>query len=339
MRRRDLLAVTTGGLCGLAGCTGSPFERLQTERPSTDGDEEVDSSDDADRNVSESESDDTITVGDPDAVPFLDAHPPHELELRNEGETERTFSVTISTSGDEEGVEKRAEEDVTDDENATDDGDDGAGNGGDAEDGNGGEDALLEREFDLPAGETLTFVLVEPRSYSVTVTTNGDGGRSTVTDGIDRHPFDCTRSRTSITFRGSGVQTESTSTSISCPDPEIADSTLEVGEQGCANRTDGDGATVEFADEAVVVDGDITTPTPCHVPSLVTADYDDRRDVLSLTVADGEQADENCIDCLGTASYEARIDLEGRYPGRVVVSHEHRGEDERITTTEYSTDG
>ncbi|SEP91070.1 hypothetical protein [Natrinema salaciae] len=307
MRRRQLLAVTTGAVCGLAGCTGSPVERLQTDRSGSDGDG-------ADRDGSESASDE-ITVGNPDEVPFPDAHPPHELELRNDGETDRTVSVAITISGT-----------------------DGDGADGSGDDTTGDDGTVLEREFDLSADETLTFVLVEPRSYAVAVTTSGDGGESTVTDAIDRHPFDCTRSRTRVTFRESGVGTESTSTAISCPVPEIADATLEIGEQGCADRTDGDDATVEFADETVVVDGDITTPTPCHVPSIAGTDYDERRDLLTVTVGVGEGTDESCIDCLGTAAYEARIDLEGRYPGRVEVRHESRGDDRRITTTECSAD-
>ncbi|MGQ3413201.1 hypothetical protein ACT4ML_13170 [Natrinema sp. LN54] len=315
MRRRDLLAGTTGAICGLAGCTGSTFERLQSERPDID-DESADSSDGTDRDAAEPEADDPIVVGDPDEVPFLAAHPPHELELRNEGETDRTISVEITT-----------------------DGDDGGGSDGDGSD-ERDDDALLERDLDIAAGEALELVLVEPRSYAVTVTASSDDGtsRSTVTDGVDRRPFDCTRSRTSIALSESGVQTESTSTSIPCPVPEVTDASLTVGEGECAGRTDGDGATVEFADEAVVVDGDIGTPTPCHGLSLADAAYDEGGDVLTVTVAVGEQEADNCTDCLGVVDYEARIDLSGRYPNRVEVHHRSDEEDQQITAAEYSAD-
>ncbi|MFC6768705.1 hypothetical protein [Natrinema soli] len=312
MRRRDLLAGTTGAVCGLAGCTGSTFDRLQSDRPGTDGDEPAtDSSADTDRTASESKSDDTIEVGDPDEVPFLDAHPPHEFELRNESEAARTISVSITAEGTGEG-----------------DGDDARGSD---------RDALLERDIDLAAGDAITLVLVEPRTYAITATTSSDDGTSeaTVTDGVNRSPFDCTRSRSTLTLSDTGTQTESTSTSISCPTPAVADASLEVGGRECAGGTDEDGGTVEFADETVIVDGDITTPTPCHTLSLAETDYDERRDVLALTVAVGEQEGDTCIDCLGTANYAARIDLEGRYPERVEVHHETGDESQQITAAEY----
>ncbi|PGF17528.1 hypothetical protein CP556_16410 [Natrinema sp. CBA1119] len=306
MRRRDLLAGTTGAVCGLAGCTGSTFDRLQSDRPGTDGDESATDSSDTTR----SSSADTIEVGDPDEVPFPDAHPPHEFELRNEGETDRTVSVTITADEDDDG-------------------------GNDDTDNDGG--ALFEPDLDLAAGGAITLVLVEPRSYAITVTTSSDDGTSeaTVTDGIDRSPFDCTRSRTTLTLSETGTQTESISTSISCPTPVVADASLEVGERECAGGTDEDGATVEFADETVIVDGDITIPTPCHGLSLAETEYDERRDVLAITVAVGDQEDGTCIDCLGTADYAARIDLEGRYPERVDVHHETGDESQRITAAEY----
>lgn len=315
MRRRDLLAGTTGAVCGLAGCTGSTFERLQSERPADD--ESADSSGGGDQDAAGAQSDEPIVVGDPDEVPFPAAHPPHQLELGNEGETDRTVSVEITTdegsgSTDSDGDNGNAERDA--------------------------DDALLERDLDIAAGETLELVLVEPRSYTVTVTTSSDGGasQSTVTDGVDRRPFDCTRSQTSIALSGSGVQTESTSASIPCPALEVTDSSLEVGEGECAGRTDGDGATVAFTDEAVIVDGEIGTPTPCHGLSLADAAYDEGSDVLTVTVAVGDQDAENCVDCLGVVDYEARIDLAGRYPGRVDVYHRSRGEEQQVTVAEYS---
>ncbi|WP_049901303.1 hypothetical protein [Natrinema sp. J7-1] len=305
MRRRDLLAGTTGAVCGLAGCTGSTVDRFRTIHPGTD------SSGDTDRDVAESESDDAITVGDPDDVPFLGAHPPHELTLRNEGDRDRTVSVTITTDQGH--------------------GDDGADSTADS-----GDDALLEREFELPAGERLVLSLIEPRSYAITVTTSGDDGtsESTVTDGVSRRPFDCLRSRTTITLRGTGIETASSSTTIPCPDPDVVDASLAVGEGECAGRTDRERATVEFPAERVVIAGALGTPTPCHDLSLTEATYDADRDLLAVTVAVGTQPAATCIDCLGIVGYDARIDLEGRYPDTVAVRHEHRDETRRLTTAE-----
>lgn len=311
MRRRDLLALTTGTVCGLAGCADSRFERLQSERPDVGG-----SSDDADQWSGDSAGTDAIVVGEPDEVPFLEAHPPHEFTLRNDGESERTVSVVVSTDDDD---------------------------GGDSADDDGGDERdepLFEREIDLGAGEERTIVLVEPRSYTVTVTTSRDGGtsESTVSDGISRRPFDCTRSRTTVTLSESGTGTESTASSIPCPVPEVADASLAIGERACAGRTDGDDATVEFADERVRVDGTIRTPTPCHALELAGASYDEARDLLAVTVAVGEQEADTCADCLGAADYEAEIDLEGRYPARVAVVHVNGDQRQRITTAEYGAE-
>ncbi len=305
MRRRDLLAVATGAACGLTGCADSRFERLQSERPDADG-----SSDDGDRLVSESAGSDAIVVGDPDEVPFLEAHPPHEFTLRNDGETERTVSVIVSTD---------------DDDGASADGEDER------------DEPLLERDLTVGAGKERTIVLVEPRSYTVTVATSRDGGNreSTISDEIYRRPFDCTRSRTTVTLSESGTGTESTASSISCPTPDVADASIVVGERECAGETDDADATVEFADEAVVVDGTMRIPTPCHALELADANYDEARDLLAVTVAVGEQEAETCADCLGAADYEAWIDLEGRYPAQVTVFHADGDRRDQITTAEY----
>ncbi|MFA9416924.1 hypothetical protein [Natrinema sp. HArc-T2] len=283
MRRRHLIVGTVGTLGGLAGCVDSALERGGAERNGTgDG----------------SGSDEPITVGDPDAVPFPSAQPPHELELRTERDTERTAAVEIRADGTE---------------------------------------TLLERDVAVPAGETITFLLVEPRSYTVSITTSAsdDSSESRTAISIDRQPFDCTRSRTTVTLRETGTETESTSRSTSCPEPRIAETSLEIGAQDCTDRTDGN-ATVAFADEAVVVTGRITTPTPCYEPSLADTVYEDGRDVLTVVVDSGEQTDDACASCLGVVEYEAAIDLEGRYPDRVEVRHETRGESRQVATATYS---
>ncbi len=285
MRRRHLIVGTVGTLGGLAGCVDSALERGATKRNGTGG-------------GSATGSDEPITVGNSDAVPFPSAHPPHELELRNESDTEQTAAVEIRADGTE---------------------------------------TLLERDIAVPADETVTFVLVEPRAYTVSITrSDPDGGsESRTTVGVSRQPFDCTRSRTTATLRETGIETESTSRSASCPEPSVTDTSLEVDAQDCTDGTDGS-ATVAFADETVVVTGQITTPTPCYEPSLANVAYDDGRDVLTVVVDSGEQTDDACVSCLGGVDYEATINLDGRYPGRVEVRHETRGERRQVVTATYS---
>ncbi|WP_408958310.1 hypothetical protein [Natrinema sp. 74] len=240
----------------------------------------------------------TIVVGDLESVPFPAAHPPHELVLRNESDANRTVTVAVTT----------------------------------------GEDTLLERDVTVSAGRSLEVVLAEPRSYAVTVTTAGSGGESSATVGVDREPFDCTRSSTTATLRGSGIGMRSVSESIACPDLRIVARSIEAVAQGCADERDDDSATVEFANEAVAVAGQITTPTPCYEPSIADATYDEADDALVLTVDSGEQSAAGCVDCLGVVDYEARIELEGRYPGRVVVHHASRSEAQRVATVAYPSD-
>ncbi|MDS0477857.1 hypothetical protein [Natrinema sp. 1APR25-10V2] len=242
----------------------------------------------------------TIVVGDLDAVPFPAAHPPHELVLRNESGTERTVSVEVTTDEDEE---------------------------------------LLAREFTVSAGRSLEIVLAEPRTYTVSVTADRQGGTSSATVGIDRDPLDCTRSSTTVTLRENGTGTKSVSKSIACPEFRVAERSIETLEQNCADEADDDDATVAFEDEAVIVDGSITTPTPCYEPSIAEATHDERRDALEITVASGEQSAASCADCLGVVDYEARLELEGRYPGHVVVRHESGGGRRRVATAEYPPDG
>jgi len=286
MRRRHLLVGTTGAVGGLAGCINSALERHRTDRTGSSG------------GGSNSGSGGPITVGDPDAVPFPSAQPPHELALCNDGDTERTAAVEITA-----------------DENET----------------------LLERDITVSADETITFVLVEPRSYTISITTSDpdSGGESSTTVGVDRKPFDCTRSQTTVTLRENGTSTDSTSRSTSCPEPAVTDTSLEIKAQDCTSGTDGT-ATVAFADEAVVVTGQIITPTPCYEPSLADVTYDDRRDVLTVVVDSGEQTADSCADCLGVVDYEATIDLDGRYPGHVEVRHETRGESRQMATAPYT---
>ncbi|WP_254764221.1 hypothetical protein [Natrinema marinum] len=239
----------------------------------------------------------TLVVGDLDSVPFPAAHPPHELVFRNESGAERTVSVEVTADEDDE---------------------------------------LLARAFTVPADDALEVVLAEPRSYTVTVTIDRPGGESSAATAIDREPFDCTRSSTTVTLGEHGTGTKSVSESIACPELRIAGDSIETVAQSCANERDGDSATVDFAAESVVVAGQLTTPTPCYEPSIAEVSYDERRDALALVVASGEQSAAGCVDCLGVVDYDARLELEGRYPGHVVLFHESRGERRRIGTAEYS---
>ncbi|WP_254524235.1 hypothetical protein [Natrinema caseinilyticum] len=302
MHRRDVLAVSASALCGVGtGCAGSTFERRGARDT---GDSRVassatpgDSGDRTDASGLESDSRGTVVIGDPDDVAFSDAHPPHELALRNESGSALPVSVEITADGG---------------------------------------DVRFERDLDIPTTRTLRVLVVEPGSYTVTVTaTTPSGGESRATVGIDRHPVDCSASRTTVGLRETGIQTRTTSRSIACPEPRIGETSIERLERGCATRGDVDGATVEFANETVTVTGRITTPTPCYEPSLATTAYDDRHDALTVAIDRGEQSGGGCIACIGIVDYGARIDLDGRYPGRVDVYHETHDSTRLVRSAEY----
>lgn len=316
MRRRELLVgagVTVGGL------TDGEYGRVDnwTELDFSDGDE----SEPTDGTT------ETIEVGDPEAVAFPDAHPPHELEIHNAIGDPATVSIAIEPDRDDDAVED--DDAVMDDNDTVEDGDA-------AEDDVEEDDEDLEYEIELSDDDTLEVVFVEPRSYRVSIAvTDPEGGESTARERVDREPFDCLRSETSVTITETGLESESSSRTASCPEPTVTDHSLERGEQDCAGGGDEDEAAVAFTDETVVVEGAIRTPTPCHELEIESATYDADREVLEVTVAVGEQADGICVQCIGVVEYEARIDLDGRYPGHAEVVHDRGGETVEVESAAY----
>jgi hypothetical protein len=100
--------------------------------------------------------------------------------------------------------------------------------------------------------------------------------------------------------------------------PRIVDRSFAAADGACADGTDE--ATVQFADEAVRVDGQLGTPTPCYGASLDGASLDG--DTLVVAVARTAQTPDVCVQCLGTVPYDATVRFAGGLPDAVRVEHD-----------------
>jgi hypothetical protein len=95
-----------------------------------------------------------------------------------------------------------------------------------------------------------------------------------------------------------------------------------VTDEGSCSGEDGTGAAVTFADDAVVVSGQFSTPVPCFTVDVAGSTSDGTTYEISL-VPERMGAEDDpvvCRQCLGRVTYEARIRFESR-PGTVVVRH------------------
>ncbi|MDG5818157.1 hypothetical protein [Natronococcus sp. A-GB7] len=109
-----------------------------------------------------------------------------------------------------------------------------------------------------------------------------------------------------------------------------ATASLERRDQRCASDED-DAATVRIDEGALVLEGLIRTPTPCH--ALVLESVSRERDVLEVTIGVGDP-DGFCVQCLGVVEYLFEIELDGREPDCVAVFHERRDETVRVARGE-----
>lgn len=111
-----------------------------------------------------------------------------------------------------------------------------------------------------------------------------------------------------------------------------ATASLERRDQRCAGDED-DAATVRVADGALVVEGLIRTPTPCHALVLESVSRERDGDALEVTVG-VDEPDGFCVQCLGVVEYVLEVELDGRRPDCVAVFHERRDETVRVARGE-----
>lgn len=300
MDRRALLrtvgaAGTVGAFAGCLGSASTPADSSGTaaDEVTTDAAETSDhgtetrtdaaETSDPDPETETSTSDGTdATVGDPSAVAFPETNRPHLVAVENVAGDPATLGISVSAEG-------RGE--------------------------------VWARTVDLDPGETFDLRLVAPAEYTLTLRRTRDGSTQTSSVGVPLSYFDCNDSTTAVEVTANGLRTETTSTEMACPDPELADTTFDAGEGRCGNA-DADAADVRYDGEAVRVTGTVSMPTPCHEAVLSEATYDDREATLFLTVAVRDpDPDRVCVDCIGVRDYEATAAFDVDLPDRVEVRH------------------
>jgi hypothetical protein len=111
-----------------------------------------------------------------------------------------------------------------------------------------------------------------------------------------------------------------------------ATASLERRDQRCASDED-DAATVRIDEGALVLEGLIRTPTPCHALVLESVSYEDDGDALEVTIG-VDDPDGFCVQCLGVVEYVLEIELDGREPDCVAVFHERRDGTVRVARGE-----
>ena len=298
MRRRDLLAaVGAAGTLSVAGCVG--FDGPDDDTESDDASDRTDSDDrgdtgDGDDIQADAEPIETVPVGDRDGVPFPDNNGPHGVQVVNDADETRELRVVVNRAGER----------------------------------------LLDRIFDVPAGRRVELVLNEPDRYEVAV---GVDGRLGDTVGVSRSRFDCNDSSTEVSVDGDGeVASTTVSTLVACPGPAIAGSAFEQGEGTCGGA---DRASVATDGERVRVTGTVRTSVPCYdlalsgVELVDAEEYGGPSGTLVVTVTTAGRQDGACVECVGSVSYEATVDLEHAFPETVRVVHVGLSGERTVTET------
>ena len=109
-----------------------------------------------------------------------------------------------------------------------------------------------------------------------------------------------------------------TATPTAEPTPTVASKDIETEETDC--MTGDQKASVAFETDAVVVDGAIQSPDPCHEATLEVVEYDPDADRLTVGVGLKDEGG-GCMSCLGIVKYRAEIGFGGVLPGHVTVEH------------------
>ena len=91
---------------------------------------------------------------------------------------------------------------------------------------------------------------------------------------------------------------------------------------GCDDGSAGTAAVAFDAEEIrLTITGIIESPTPCYEASFEGVKYDSDTDELRVTIAAEADGSDVCMECVGAIEYETTLNLEGGFPGTVVVKH------------------
>jgi len=148
---------------------------------------------------------------------------------------------------------------------------------------------------------------------------------------VGRRWFDCNDSESRYALAEDGlVDYGWMTTSMGCPDPAVADATVDVEARGCASEDDAT-ASVRYDSERVRVDGTFLASAPCYELSIAGATYSaDRR--TATVVVDATAPDDPCADCVGAIDYTATVAFDRDLPDRFELRHRDASGDELVGT-------
>lgn len=189
---------------------------------------------------------------------------------------------------------------------------------------------VWSRDRTLAAGEAFALRLNVPANYELAVAV--EGGATERVD-VAVGSFDCNHvSTTARIDADGGLDVQTVTTEIACPQASLAGTSISSGEADCGEA---DSATVAFGQSGVTVEGEIIAPTPCHAARLRDATLSDG--VLTVTVGT-ETTDETCVQCLGAVPYTLECDFDHDLPDAIVVRHQRDGRPRKVVRAARGAD-
>lgn len=295
MRRRTLLsAAGTLGAALLAGCTGNgppasgetTTTTTTTAATTTAASTTTTDSGHFEFDPASDEPFEELAVGSRENVLLPEDNTPHEVPVWNAADRERDIGVLVTDDGE----------------------------------------TVLDRTVRFPADEYLAIDLLEPASYEVVLSADGE---TAGTIAVGTGWFDCNDSWTQVgVFPDGRVEDLSVTTEMACAPPQVADHTFEVTGTRCGEQNAG---SLDVRERTVALTGRLRTPDPCHGADLSVADSEpgdgpDPADAITLLVSPTEGEEDVCVQCVGEVAYEGTVTFEEAVPEEVVLVHESGGE-------------
>jgi hypothetical protein len=194
------------------------------------------------------------------------------------------------------------------------------------------ESVRMSTTVTFPADGWLRMVVNEPAAYTLEVVIESESAGVLDVGGW----FDCNETTSRVTLHpDGGLSARTVSTEMACRGPEVRGQTFATESGSCDGSED---ATVTFDDETVTVTGRVRTPTPCYDLELASGHVEAESEfatgdaVLVVTVATAGPQDGACVDCIGSVSYTATVDVANAYPSNVRVVHRSMNETRTVQT-------
>jgi hypothetical protein len=89
----------------------------------------------------------------------------------------------------------------------------------------------------------------------------------------------------------------------------VVGTSIETVDASCGTGED-DAVAVTFEDDAVALEGVLPAPNPCHEALVEAASYEAGTLSVAIDAADATGEDEGCVQCHGSVTYRADVELE-----------------------------